>query len=361
MRKIRLRLKKRSYDIIVGCNIIGKLGEHVRKLDIGTNAYIITNPLIKRKFGKLIEATLTKYAIKTRFKTVTDSEKSKSVETAAGVLKDLAAYDIKKRVFIVALGGGVVGDLAGFVASVYKRGIPYIQIPTTLLAQVDSAIGGKTAVDLSSGKNLIGAIYQPKLVLSDVSFLKSLSPRQIRAGLAEVIKYGIIKDPALVTLLENKLDDILQCKPAALEYVVSRCAKIKADIVSRDEKEELGLRTILNFGHTAGHAIETACGYKLLNHGEAVALGMLIACGISRRSGLIGQSEEKRIEGLIRNAGLPIRIKGISIERVISAQNHDKKFLGEKNRFVLIKGIGKTQIAKNIPLKIIKDSIRERF
>jgi len=361
MRRIRLKLKKRSYDIIVGCGIINRLGNCVHKLNIGADAYVITNPLIRIKFGKAIQGALSKSGMSVRFKTVADTEKSKSVETAARVLKDLAAYDLKKRIFIVALGGGVVGDLAGFVASIYKRGIPYIQVPTTLLAQVDSAIGGKTAIDLSTGKNLIGAIYQPKLVFSDVGFLKSLSLRQIRAGLAEVIKYGIIKNPGLFSFIEKNSSDILRCKPAALELIVQRCSKIKADVVSRDEKEESGLRTILNFGHTIGHAIETASGYNKFNHGEAVALGILIACGISRRLGLIKLPVEKRVGELIKKVGLPTQISGISIERIINTHYHDKKFLGKRNRFVLIKRIGITQITRDIPLKIIKDSIKERF
>lgn len=361
MRKVRVGLNKRSYDIIIGSNIINKLGGLTDKLNLGSDAFIITNSLIKRKFGKAVEKAFIKSGVRVKFNTVPDTEKSKSVETAAKVLTDLSAYDIKKKIFIVALGGGVVGDLAGFIASVYKRGVPYIQIPTTLLAQVDSAIGGKTAVDLKEGKNLIGAIYQPKLVFSDVAFLKSLDLRQLRAGLGEVIKYGIIKDPQLFSFLEKNRKKILKGDSHTMEYIVERCSGIKADIVSRDEKEEKGLRTILNFGHTAAHAIEAASGYKKLNHGEAVALGMLVACGISRRLRLTDGKTEERIEDLIKAAGLPTQIKGITLARIISAHYHDKKFIGTKNRFVLIRSIGIAQVIRNIPLKTIKESIQERF
>jgi len=361
MRKVRLGLKKCPYDIIIGSNIINRLGRVTDKLNLGSDAFIITNPLIKRKFGKAVKKAFIKSGVRVKFRTVPDTEKSKSVATAALVLTDLCAYDIKKKIFIVALGGGVVGDLAGFIASVYKRGVPYIQIPTTLLAQVDSAIGGKTAVDLKEGKNLIGAIYQPKLVFSDVAFLRSLDLRQTRAGLGEVFKYGIIKDPELFAFIERNCGKILRRDSRAMEHIVTRCSEIKAAIVSRDEKEEKGLRTILNFGHTAAHAIEAASGYKKLNHGEAVALGMLVACGISRRLRLLDGKTEERIEGLIKAAGLPTQIRGVNLDRIISAHYHDKKFLGAKNRFVLITGIGKTRITRNIPLKIIKDSIKERF
>lgn len=361
MRKVRLDLKKRSYDIVIGSNIINSVGVLSRKLGLGTDVYIITNPFIKNKFGRKVEKAFVSAGLRVRFKTVADTEKSKSVETAAKVLKDLSVHDLKKRIFIAALGGGVVGDLAGFIASIYKRGVPYIQIPTTLLAQVDSAIGGKTAVDLKEGKNLVGAIYQPRLVLSDVALLKSLGPRQIRAGLAEVIKYGMIKDPVLFSFLEKNHARIMKGDLKSLEYIVARCSGIKAAIVSRDEKEEKGLRTILNFGHTAGHAIEAASGYNRFNHGEAVCLGILVACRIGRRLKLIDSRVEERAEDLVKSFGLPTQIKGINFARIISAHYHDKKFIGTKNRFVLISGIGKARIVRNIPLQIIKDSIRERF
>ncbi|MDP2941751.1 MAG: 3-dehydroquinate synthase [Candidatus Omnitrophota bacterium] len=361
MKIIKLRLKKRSYSIIVGKNIIPSLGRRLRGLRVGQDGYIITNAKIKNICAKNIQKILRDSGFSLRFKIVPDSETSKSIGTASGVIADLARYDKKRSIFIIALGGGVVGDLSGFVAAVYKRGVPYIQLPTTLLAQVDSAIGGKTGVDLVEGKNLVGAFYQPRLVMSEIGFLKSLSLRQVRAGMAEVIKYGIIKDKALFSYLENNYPDILRLKPDALEFIVGRSSRIKAEIVSQDEREEAGLRTILNFGHTAGHAIEAAGGFKLYGHGEAVALGMLVAAGISSRLRLISESEGERIENLIRAVGLPTRIKGLVLSSIINAHYRDKKFIGTKNRFVLTKGISKTAIRENIPLEIIKDSLRERF
>ena len=361
METIKLALIDRSYNIIAGENIIKAFGRNAARLKIGTDAYIITNEKIKRLYGNRIRKTMEGCGFSLRFRTVPDGEASKSIKTASSIIADIADYDQRRRIFIIAMGGGVIGDLSGFVASVYKRGVPYVQLPTTLLAQVDSAIGGKTGVDLAEGKNLIGAFYQPRLVFSEIGFLKTLSQRQARSGLAEVIKYGVIKDTALFSYLEDNYPDILRLKPGALEYIVCRCSRIKAKMVSADEREEKGVRTLLNFGHTAGHAIEAAGRYKLHNHGEAVALGMLVAAGISRRLGLLPESGVKRIENLIRAVGLPTRITGVTLSAVINAHYRDKKFLGKKNRFVLAKGISKAVIRENIPLEIIKDSLRERM
>ncbi len=361
MKIIKVSLGERSYKIIVGNNIIARLGPQIKNLNIGSSAYIITNPTIKNKCGSLFRNSLKKSGLDVIFKLIPDSEKSKSLKIAYSVISDLMRYDKKKRLFIIALGGGVVGDLAGFVASIYKRGIAYIQIPTTLLAQVDSAIGGKTAIDLTEGKNLIGAFYQPRLVLSDVSLLKTLTLKQMRSGLAEVIKYGLIKDAGLFVYLEKHAQDIFRQKKSALESVVSRCSLIKAKIVEQDEKETKGVRTILNFGHTIGHAIEAAAGYKKYNHGEAVALGMLVACEISKKLRLLNDNVFVRIEALIKKAGLPVKIRGVALNKIIGAHYHDKKFIGAKNKFVLIQGIGRPKIVKNIPLGIIREAIRMRF
>ncbi len=357
MKITRVNLKDRSYNIVVGNNIIAGIGGYLKKLGIGCDAYVITNPVIKRKYGRALQNSLKKSGFNVRFRLVAGTEKSKSIGSSSSVIKGLAGFDKKRRIFIIAFGGGVVGDLAGFVASIYKRGVPFVQVPTTLLAQVDSAIGGKTAVDLCEGKNLVGAFYQPRLVLSDTAFLKSLDRRQASCGLAEVIKYAVIKDPRLFVYLEKHYKDLLGLKPAALEYVVSRCSRIKAGIVQRDEKEKLGLRTILNFGHTIGHAIEAAAGYRNYNHGEAIALGMVAALEISRRSGLIDGALCEKIERLIDKAGLPVKLKGVSLQAVINAHYRDKKFLGGKNRFVLLKGIGRTKIVQDVPVNLIKRAI----
>ncbi|MDD5594892.1 MAG: 3-dehydroquinate synthase [Candidatus Omnitrophica bacterium] len=362
MKIVKVNLKRNPYQIIIGNNIIKSTGKYLKRINPGSAAYVISNTLIKNKFGKIILNSLEGCSFGVRFKLVADTERSKSLETAALVIRDITNYDKGKRVFIVALGGGVVGDLAGFVASIYKRGINYIQVPTTLLAQVDSSIGGKTGVDLSQGKNLLGAFYQPRLVLSDISCLKTLDTRQIRAGLAEIIKYAIIKDLTLFNYLEKNYQKVMALNLSCLEYIIYRCSLIKAKIVEKDEREEKGLRTILNFGHTVGHAIETAGGYRFYNHGEAVSLGMLAESRISEKLGLLKPKTLVRIKRLIEVVGLPQTIKKeVSFEKIIQAHYRDKKFIAGTNRFALIHDIGKVKITKNVPLQVIKDSIRERF
>jgi len=360
MQIIKLALSKHPYSIIVGNQHIQGLGVLIKKLNIGDHAYIITNPLIRKQHGNKIDIALKKSNFRIRYALVKDAETSKSIGTASRIIRDIAAYDKKKRIFIIALGGGVIGDLAGFIASIYKRGVPYIQIPTTLLAQVDSSIGGKTAIDLAAGKNLVGAFYQPKLVFSDISLLHTLGLRQLRNGLAEIIKYAVIKDRVLFNYLEKKYQDILSLGPSALEFTVARCSLIKARIVKRDEKEEKGIRTILNFGHTIGHAIEAAQGYHGYNHGEAVSLGMLCACDIGESLGLTGRETTQRIERLITAVGLPTIIRKIPCKKIIEAHFHDKKFIGKKNRMVLITAIGKTKIKDNIPLATIRKALKKR-
>jgi len=361
MRIIKVKLKKRSYNIVIGHNIIEKLGNYLTKLNIGQDAYVISNSTIKNRYGRILHNALRKSGFNVKFKIVPDTEESKTIEISTSVIKHLSLYDKKRRIFIVAFGGGVIGDLAGFVASIYKRGIPYVQIPTTLLAQIDSSIGGKTGVDLKEAKNLVGSFYQPRLVFSEIKFLSSLSHRQIRAGLAEAIKYGIIKDKNLFVYLEKRFKDIRSLKPDTLEVIVGRCSRIKADIIGYDEREEKGIRTILNFGHTIGHAIEAAAQFKTYNHGEAVALGMLVASELSRSLNLIDLSTANRIENLIKAVGLPSKIKQVSLASIINAHYYDKKFIGQRNKFVLISALGKTKIVENLSHEIIKQAVKKRM
>lgn len=360
MKTIRVNLGKRSYAVKIGFGIIKDLGRQIRRLDLGTHAFIITNNPIKNLLAPYIIRPLEQSAIQYKFVCVGDSEKSKSLETFQSTLQKLANFELKRRVFIIAFGGGVVGDLSGFIAAVYKRGIPYIQIPTSLLACVDSAIGGKTAVDLKYGKNLIGAFYQPRLVIEELSFLKTLNRRQVRSGLAEIIKYAIIRDKILFEYLRQNYRRIIRLEKRPLEYVISRCVQIKSAIVGLDEFENKGLRSALNFGHTLGHAIEAAGLYKKYTHGEAISLGMVLAANISRKLKLIDSNTQKSIEGLLKSSGLPIRLRGLASEAIIRAHYRDKKFKGAINRFMLIKNIGKTLAKESIPLGIIRESISEK-
>ncbi len=359
MQQIPVRLKTSSYSIVVGSGVALSLAFQIKKLGVGTDAVIITNPVVKKCCGGAVTKALLKGGFTVKVFEVEDSEKSKSVKIAFDLVEKIARYGADKKIVVIALGGGVVGDLAGFVASVYKRGVPFIQVPTTLLAQVDSSIGGKVAVDLPAGKNLVGAFYQPRLVVADTAFLSTLSSRQIRNGLAEAVKYGVIKDPKLFTFIERHFDKLLARDAAALAFVVARCATIKAKIVSIDEKETKGIRTILNFGHTIGHAVETAAGYDRYQHGEAVALGMRAACAISVRLKLMKPLDAVRVETLLSAIGLPECIEGVGIAKILKVMQFDKKFVGKKNRFVLARGIGAVVVREGVPAlfisKVIKD------
>lgn len=365
MKTIPVNLKQRSYNIIIGDNTLDSLGKIIATLDLGNDAYIITNSTIKNKYGKKLSRALSKSKFNFIFKLIADTEKSKSLRSAYAIIQNLAEYAKQKRIFIIAFGGGVIGDLSGFIASIYKRGAPYIQIATTLLAQVDSSIGGKTGVDLAQGKNLVGTFYQPRLVFSDVSMLKTLDLRQINNGLAEVIKYGIIKDEALLNYLEkiysagHSPKNII--KELDFEFIITRCGYIKAKIVEQDEKDNLGIRTILNFGHTIGHAIETAGGYKTYSHGEAIAIGMLVATDISVMMGIAGRSTQQRIESIIKSVGLPVKIDKVGLKDIITAHYCDKKFSGTKNKFVLIEKIGKTKIIESVPIGQITKALEKRY
>ena len=359
MKKIAVRLGTRSYTIIIGNKISSQIGKVLLPLRLGQDAYIITNAYLKRAHAKKIEKSLKSSGFTVKFRLIPDTERSKSIENVFSIIKDISSYATQRRIFIAALGGGVVGDLAGFIAAVYKRGVPYLHIPTTLLAQVDSSIGGKTGINLMEGKNLVGVFYQPRLVFTDTAFLNTLDMRQMRSGMAEIIKYGIIKDPALFSFLEKNYKKCLQRDPMALEYIISRCAKIKADIVGKDEREKKMIRTVLNFGHTIGHALESAAHYQKLNHGESVALGMLAAADISLGLGLIDTLTKKRIEVLIRAVGLPCKVHGLKTSLILSRMRYDKKFFGARNRLVLLKGIGRTEIVEKVPSQLIVAAIKK--
>ena len=359
MKKITVNLGKRSYQIIIGYKIINLLSGYLKKLNLTESSVVITNARIKKIIGIKLINVLKSANISYRFKTVPDSEKSKSQAIAFKLIDRISYFTKLKTPFIIALGGGVVGDLAGFIASVYKRGIPYIQIPTTLLAQVDSSIGGKVGIDLAYGKNLVGSFYQPRLVLSDIALLNTLPKKQVISGLAEVIKYGLIKDKVLFEYIEKNYQRISGLERPSLEYIINKCALIKADIVTQDEKETKGVRTILNFGHTIAHAIEAAGNFKAYNHGQAVGLGMLAAAEISLDLGLLSSKETiSRIKDLLFRVGLPVNLKGLSIERIIKALAFDKKFIRGKNRFVLLKNIGQAVIRENIPVLVIRRALK---
>ena len=347
--KISVNLKDNAYAIAIGHDILGEFPRYIRSLGLGKDAVVISHPSIERLHGVRLSTALKKAGYTVKILNVPEGEKSKSAACAFRLIKQISAYDVNKKIFIIALGGGVVGDLAGFVAAIYKRGVPYIQVPTTLLAQIDSSIGGKTAIDLETGKNLVGAFYQPRLVFADTKVLKTLSQRQIRNGLAEAIKYGVIGDPKLFDFIEANHKKFLKGDIEVLNFIVHRCAQIKAKIVSVDEKETKGLRTVLNFGHTVGHAVEAASRYDQYHHGESVGLGMRVAARISVSRGLLAASQEMRINQLISSVGLPEKIVGVRLAKILDLMRHDKKFTAGHNRFVLAPKIGQVKVVNDIP------------
>jgi 3-dehydroquinate synthase len=360
MRDLKVRLGSRSYSIIIDNGALRKTGAYLSRLGVGRNGIIITNPKIKRLYGKVLKRSLTKEGIESHILIVPDSESSKSYKVLTGLLSKIAKRDKGRRPFIIAFGGGVIGDLAGFVAAVYRRGVPLIQIPTTLVAQVDSSIGGKVAIDLPIAKNLVGAFYQPKIVISDPSLLKTLPKREIKCGLSEIIKYSIINDRRFFDYLSINISSLKRLRKKNLDYVIRKCSSIKSKVVSADEKDTKGVRAILNYGHTIGHAIEAASGYRgSYNHGEAVAVGMIAAAGISNKIGMLPEKELKGIKDIINKADLPVKVKKLKGEKIFEALCHDKKFIHGINRFVLPARIGKVKIVENIPDVLILAAIRD--
>jgi 3-dehydroquinate synthase len=357
MKIIKVNLKSRSYKICIQNGLILKTGSLLRKLDIGKDAIIITNNAINKRFGAKVRNSLIKQGFSCKFYSVPDSEKSKSIKYCLNLIDKISDYDKKKQIFLIALGGGVIGDLTGFVASIYKRGIPYIQIPTTLLSQIDSSIGGKTAIDLKVAKNLVGAFYQPKIVIIDPSLLKSLPIKQLKSGLAEAIKYAAIKDKALFNFLKKQYRAILKLENKSIEFIEKRCVAIKAKIVEKDEQEKKGIRTILNFGHTIGHALESAAKYSTYSHGEAISIGMICAAEISRQLKLITESELNQLIDLIKLYELPTSIKSVAMGDIMNSLARDKKFVKVKNRFVLPSEIGKVIVKKDISEDLIRKVI----
>lgn len=352
-------LRENPYPIYTGHGIFARVPAWLSHAGVGKDAVIISHPLVERLHGAGLTAVLKGKGYSVKVFNVPEGEASKSAVHALRLIEQIAAYDVGRRIFIVALGGGVVGDLAGFVAAIYKRGVPYVQIPTTLLAQVDSSIGGKTGIDLKCGKNLVGAFHQPQMVVSDAAVLKTLAKRQLINGLAEVIKYGMIADRTLFAYIERNYAALLKGDRQALTHVVARSTAIKARVVASDEKETKGLRTILNFGHTAGHAIEAATRYGQYQHGEAVALGMRVAAEISMALKLLKIADAGRLNQLLDAVGFPQRIQGAQLSKIMDLMRHDKKFVAGKNRFVLAQGIGRVKVVEGIPQEIITAALKK--
>ena len=357
MEKVRVKLSNNSYDVIIGAGLLAQTGARLRELGFSGKAVVVTDPRVKKLYGAALKKSLTKSGFEVLVIEVPQGEEQKSLETAGRLYNELTDFYAERNTPVIALGGGVIGDLTGFVAATYMRGVPLIQIPTTLLAQGDSSIGGKTAVNHGQLKNMVGAFYHPRLTISDVSALKTLSKREFSDGLSEIIKHGVILDSEFFSYLEKNLSKIRALDEAVLEKIIARSVAIKAGVVEQDELD-LGLRNILNYGHTVGHAIESVSGLKIW-HGEAVAIGMLAEAVISNKMGILDKQAMKRLEAVIAGAGLPTRIPSLPVKELIQAMQHDKKIVQGKIKFVLPGKIGEVFITDEVSPSLVEEVLSD--
>lgn len=336
---VPIALDQRSYDIHIGPGLLGS-AQSWQGLPKAACALIVSNEVVAPLYLERLRSQLAAHYRRVEFVQLPDGESHKDWASLNLVFDHLLAQAADRKTVLFALGGGVIGDMTGFAASIYMRGVPFVQVPTTLLAQVDSSVGGKTAINHPLGKNMIGAFYQPERVVADLDTLDTLPQRELAAGLAEVIKYGPIADAEFLAWIEANLDALLARDKQALAYAVKRCCEIKAWVVGQDEREQ-GLRAILNFGHTFGHAIETGMGYGAWLHGEAVGCGMVLAADLSVRKGLMSAEFLPRLRRLIERAGLPVQAPRLGAERYLELMRVDKKAEAGEIRFVLIEGLGR--------------------
>lgn len=355
MREVRVDLKENGYAIWIGTSLEAGLAEALAGRKFSRRALVVSDANVVRLYGARVLATLREAGLDPALHAVAPGEASKSLETAQTLYTAAIEGGLDRNSLIFALGGGIVGDLAGFVAATYMRGVPFVQLPTSLLAQVDSSVGGKVAVNHPLGKNLIGAFYQPQAVVMDLTALRTLPPRELAAGLAEIVKYGVIYDAAFFDALEADAARILALEADALERVVARSCEIKAAVVRCDERET-GLRMILNFGHTIAHAIETDSRYRY-NHGEAVAIGMHGAALLSQRLGWISAEAAERIKALLTLFHLPLCAEGCNPARLFRILFRDKKVVDGAIRWVLARRVGAVEMTADVPHALVQETL----
>jgi 3-dehydroquinate synthase len=356
---VRVSLGERSYDIEIGEENLSQLGPFVARRGDVSHAVVITDENVEKPHGIQAAEGLARNSTMVDLVVIEPGEQSKCVATAAELWEKLLDLGADRKTVVVAVGGGVVGDLAGFVAATYARGIPFFQAPTSLLAQVDSSVGGKVGINLPAAKNMVGAFLQPRGVLIDTATLATLPDPEYRAGLGEVVKYGVILDAALFEFLENHADRLLHRDPSALRHVITRCCRLKADIVEQDEREVSGLRAVLNYGHTIGHALESLTGYGSLLHGQAVAIGMVCESRLAERLGRIDASVTTRQEKLLTAFGLPTRLPDVEIDQILRAMMHDKKVEHGQLRFVLPSRLGQVELVGGVDLDTVREVLKE--
>ncbi|CAK0744794.1 3-dehydroquinate synthase [Gammaproteobacteria bacterium] len=354
MNTVQVALGNRSYPIHIGTNLLGRTELYAPHLR-GRQVMVVTNETVAPLYLDQVRSALASWQCETLV--LPDGEEYKTLEVLGGIFDALLRARFDRRCTLLALGGGVIGDMVGFAAAAYQRGVDFIQVPTTLLAQVDSSVGGKTGVNHPLGKNMIGAFHQPRLVLADTTTLNTLDDRQLAAGLAEVIKYGILGDADFYTWLETHLEELLARHPQSLAFAIERSCRDKAEVVAADEFES-GRRALLNLGHTFGHAIETGLGYGAWLHGEAVATGMAMAADLSQRLGWISQEEVARIKTLLIRAHLPYRTPAsLSPEQFLDLMAVDKKVLDGQIRLVLLQAIGTAIVTANYPIDTLRETL----
>jgi 3-dehydroquinate synthase len=355
MQTLTVDLGDRSYPIHIGAGLLGQAELIVPHL-AQKRVMVVTNTTVAPLYLARLTAPLEGIGVTVAQVVLPDGEAYKNWETLNLIFDALLTDRAERKTTLIALGGGVIGDMTGFAASCYQRGVPFIQIPTTLLSQVDSSVGGKTGINHPLGKNMIGAFYQPKVVLADTDTLKTLPARELSAGLAEVIKYGLIWDAEFLAWLEANMDKLRALDPAAITHAIHRSCEIKAQVVAQDEREG-GIRAILNLGHTFGHAIETGMGYGNWLHGEAVAAGMVMAADASCRKGWLTEADVARTRVLIRAAGLPDVAPDLGVDTYLEYMGHDKKVEGGKMRFVLLKKLGEAVITGDVPDAMLRETL----
>lgn len=358
MQTLEVSLAERSYPIYIGQGLLDR-GELVASFLKQKKALVVTNTTVGPLYLERLSAALRGAGIRCEAVILPDGEQYKTWETLNLIFDALLGTHCERSTTLVALGGGVIGDMGGFAAACYQRGMPFIQVPTTLLSQVDSSVGGKTAINHPLGKNMIGAFYQPRLVLADIDTLNTLPDRELRAGIAEVIKYGLIRDLPFFEWLEANMARMLGRDPEALSYAIDRSCRNKAEVVAADERES-GERALLNLGHTFGHAIETGMGYGEWLHGEAIAAGTMMAAELSRELGDMSEADVNRIEKLFLAAGLPVHGPALGDDRYLELMQHDKKVQDGKLRLVLIKRIGMAYVSDAAPEAQIRAAIGRR-
>ena len=359
MRTYTVDLGNRSYPIHIGSGVLSLIGEEVKRLG-ATRVLVVTNTTVGPLYEKSVMDSLQNVVSEVPAAVVRlpDGEAYKDLAHVERILSAASDLGLDRKSVMVALGGGVVGDMTGFAAAMWMRGIRFIQIPTTLLAQVDSSVGGKTGVNLPAGKNLIGAFHQPSSVLIDPTVLTTLPAREVSAGLAEVVKYGFLGDEAFVRVLEHDMTALRALDPETVERTVEHCCRMKAAIVHEDEREG-GVRAKLNLGHTFGHAVEKLTGYGTYLHGEAVGVGTVMAADLSRRLGYLTEADVARVTALVRAAGLPVRVEGLSAQTAYRAMQGDKKSVGGTIRFIVMKSLGTTVIRtadRDVVFSVMRDA-----